>query len=308
MRLLALALSLTGASAFAAPQPTALGRAFFADWQRGDRNSMYGRLSEEFQDHWSKPDFDAFFAEKPLRILTEKESRSGAFSYYSGEILLPTFVFAWKLTFDAEGRVAGLRMTSDEATKPYPSSHEKQPRAIGFPFSTDVWTVSGAHHQSARSQRYALDLRIVKAGDTFAGDDRDNRSYYAYARTVSSPVDGVVVEVHDGYEDNVPRELRPEDGNSITLKVDDAFYVYLTHLRKGTLLVEPGHTVKRGQPLAQVGNSGHSTEPHLHLEAFDSLPRETADAWPLAFDDVLHNGRRKPRAAAQYGDTLAAVQ
>ena len=43
-------------------------------------------------------------------------------------------------------------------------------------------------------------------------------------------------------------------------------FAVLAHLRQGTLRVGVGERVRKGDPLALVGNSGASSMPHLHLQ------------------------------------------
>lgn len=82
----------------------------------------------------------------------------------------------------------------------------------------------------------------------------------------------------------------------------------MTHLKSGSVAVAPREHVREGQLLARVGNSANSSEPHLHIEIFDGRPRRAADAYPLYFYDVVHNGAPQARALAKYGDTMKAAQ
>lgn len=71
-------------------------------------------------------------------------------------------------------------------------------------------------------------------------------------------------------------------GNHVILRLDDGrCHVALCHLQRGSLRVHMGQSVVRGEPLACCGNSGNSTEPHVHLQAMDDADPETAGALPL---------------------------
>lgn len=92
--------------------------------------------------------------------------------------------------------------------------------------------------------------------------------YAVYGSTVISPCTGTVVQAAGTYADNAPpaRDEKNAPGNAIVLRCGDA-EVHLEHLQRGSVTVKAGLTIHRGTPLARVGNSGNSTEPHLHVYA-----------------------------------------
>ena len=55
-------------------------------------------------------------------------------------------------------------------------------------------------------------------------------------------------------------------GNGVVLQCDN-YHVHLHHMKKGSVIVELGERVESGQKLGQIGNSGNTLEPHLHLHA-----------------------------------------
>lgn len=59
--------------------------------------------------------------------------------------------------------------------------------------------------------------------------------------------------------------------------------VELAHLQKGSVRVETGDPVKMGQSIALVGNSGNTSEPHLHIHAVDPT---SGKAIPLTIDGL----------------------
>jgi murein DD-endopeptidase MepM/ murein hydrolase activator NlpD len=60
-------------------------------------------------------------------------------------------------------------------------------------------------------------------------------------------------------------------------------FVLLAHLQHGSVQVQPGQPVREGVPVARCGNSGNSTEPHVHIQVSDSTDWTTARGVPLAF-------------------------
>ena len=106
---------------------------------------------------------------------------------------------------------------------------------------------------------------------------------FAWSSPIYSPVDGVVVDCIDGKPDRKKisflydliklRINRPPfsagfaafGGNSIMIQADD-IYILLCHLRNGSVLGKKGDSVRAGQKIGEVGNSGNSIQPHLHIQ------------------------------------------
>jgi Peptidase family M23 len=125
-------------------------------------------------------------------------------------------------------------------------------------------------HYVDPSQKYALDIvKLRETGIRAQGLYPPTPDRYAiWEAEIVSPCEGRVIEAVDGLPDLWPPVRDPEHpaGNHIVLESDRAV-VYLAHLRKGSLCVRAGDGVQRGQVLGRVGNSGNSTEPHLHVHA-----------------------------------------
>ncbi|WP_158702558.1 M23 family metallopeptidase [Kitasatospora sp. MMS16-BH015] len=139
-----------------------------------------------------------------------------------------------------------------------------------FPLRGSWYIVQGGgrslnHHAGHPEQRGALDL--VRTGS--GGPRREPEHYPAYGEQVFAPCAGVVVAAVDGIEDQRPGTLRyaPAYGNHVFIETADGVLVKLAHLRPGSVRVTAGQAVAAGELLGEVGNSGNSTEPHLHLHA-----------------------------------------
>lgn len=134
-----------------------------------------------------------------------------------------------------------------------------------------------------------------------------------FGREILAPTAGVVVGVHDAEPDHAARRGIPSIGYALTqgrrvragwaalagnhvLVEHGAVVVVLCHLQRGSVRVRPGQQVQVGEPVARCGNSGNSTEPHLHLQAMDGRDPLRAAAVPVTFHGVV------PRA----GDVVAA--
>jgi murein DD-endopeptidase MepM/ murein hydrolase activator NlpD len=149
--------------------------------------------------------------------------------------------------------------------------------------------------RAAISRRYAIDWVQSKDGATFSGDALDKRSYYAYGKDVLAVADGTVVTANDGLPENVPGHhesfhpavpitIETIAGNAITLDLGSGQFAHYLHLQPGSLRVKAGDRVRRGQILAQIGNSGDSREPHLHFQVTTSSNVMDGEGVPYLID------------------------
>ena len=151
------------------------------------------------------------------------------------------------------------------------------------------------HHLVAYNQRFALDLVRLDNGHIFTDtDDTGNAGVHSWEQPLLSPADGKVVVARDEMEDadgaNVVTDAADAAGNVIVIELDSGLFVVLAHLRHGTFRVSEGDRVRKGDPLALVGNSGNTTMPHLHLQV-----QTQVDVWhsdnrsvPFAFEPDGH--------------------
>jgi len=156
------------------------------------------------------------------------------------------------------------------------------------------------------AQRFAIDwLQVGPNATRFTGDAKDNKSYRAYGNEVLAVADAVVTETKDGIPENVPGltsravpiTLETIGGNHIILDLGGGRFGFYAHLQPGSLRVKTGDRVRRGQVLALLGNSGNSTEPHLHFHVSDANSPLGSDGVPYVLDsfEVLtgsHTGIR----------------
>jgi hypothetical protein len=123
-----------------------------------------------------------------------------------------------------------------------------------------------------RGESYAVDLlKVDRLGfrtrtRTPLALPRDPSAYLIFGETVRAPCNGTVVSVaRDRPDMPVPQRDRQHlEGNFVLMRCGGHF-VFLGHFRRGSIAVEPGAEVSVGAPLGQVGNSGNTDEPHLHL-------------------------------------------
>ncbi|MGZ4582493.1 MAG: M23 family metallopeptidase [Nocardioidaceae bacterium] len=149
--------------------------------------------------------------------------------------------------------------------------------AIGMPLSGRWHVVHGGHaelvnaHAVTGFEADALDLLRQVHGQSYRGDTQRLSSYYAYGAPVVAPASGTVTQVVSHRPDEAigSSDIDHPAGNFVIIGIGAGRYVVLAHLRPGSLRVVPGQHVAAGQRVASVGNSGNTSEPHLHLQVQD---------------------------------------
>lgn len=143
------------------------------------------------------------------------------------------------------------------------------------------------------AQRFAIDwVKVDDKGRTFDGDSKDNTRYYAYGVSALAVANATVSSVRDGIPENVPGPnsravpitLDTIGGNHVVLDLGGGRFAFYAHLQPGSLKVKPGDKVTRGQALGLVGNSGNSTEPHLHFHVTDGPSPMGSEGVPYVLD------------------------
>lgn len=166
------------------------------------------------------------------------------------------------------------------------------------------------HHIGSQPQDRAVDIRKIiegSGGQTMRGDPRKNESYGCWAQPIYSPIDGVVVVSVDGVPDNIPGELNhlSAGGNYVMIESPEGFVVVLAHLKQGSVAARAGVSVKAGDFLGLCGNSGRSTEPHLHLHVQSGTSVAKSVALRMVFPFITVGGVQKENYSPSRGDVIS---
>lgn len=125
-------------------------------------------------------------------------------------------------------------------------------------------------HAMVRPQNFALDILAVNAWGRSKsdGDGPVLEQYAIFGDTLYSPCDGVVTSLETNLPDLIPPERDTENlaGNYVLIACHGV-EVILAHMKAGSVRVAVGDSVTTADALGQVGNSGNTSEPHLHIHA-----------------------------------------
>ncbi len=163
-----------------------------------------------------------------------------------------------------------------------------------------------AHGTRGYGQTYAIDVLIPADVRPAAGEHPKPRfawglpaapdTFPAFGAPIYAVADGTVLTATDRQRDHrarntwsgflymllegIARQIGGQRfifGNHVIIDHGDHVYSAYAHLRKGSLRVRPGDHVKAGHPIGEVGNTGNTSEPHLHFQLMDR-PRPQAAA------------------------------
>ncbi len=148
-------------------------------------------------------------------------------------------------------------------------------------------------------QRFAIDwVQLNPDGKTYQSDSGDNKNYRAYGVEIHAVADGVVTQTKDGIPQNIPNKppvvpitFETIGGNHVIMEIGDGLFAFYAHLQPGSLRVKVGDKVHRGQVLGLLGNSGNSSEPHLHFHICNANSELGCEGLPYAFATYEMQGK-----------------
>jgi murein DD-endopeptidase MepM/ murein hydrolase activator NlpD len=186
-----------------------------------------------------------------------------------------------------------------------------------------------SHGLHAYGQTYGIDFVHVPHGRYepklgWSPARRPADAHPGFGKPIVAPADGTVVRVHDGERDHRTRsswpglllwfaegffrELTGPDrilGNHVVIEIAPGAYAVMAHLRRGSSKVRAGDRVRAGEEIAACGNSGSSTEPHVHFQVMDRPRALLAAGLPFTLTGAADEDGR-PTAMPATGDVIRA--
>ena len=201
------------------------------------------------------------------------------------------------ISLDNNSKINGIFVKAFiEDTLPKP---ERNKSKLILPFNEEWTVVWGGdtkelnYHVETVAQKNAFDIVIKnEKGISYKTDGLTNEDYYAFGKELLSPCDGEIVLVVDGVNDNSPGTLNPVyiPGNTVIIKTKNNEYLLFAHFKQNSIVVKKGQSVKQGQLLGLCGNSGNSSEPHLHFHIQNTADMNSATGIKCYFESLKVNG------------------
>jgi hypothetical protein len=165
-----------------------------------------------------------------------------------------------------------------------------------------ILAVDGAH--LVKFETFAIDWIRIEGPRFYSGDGTRNEDHFAFGAEVFAVADGTVAFVRDGMPEETPfqpsKSLRqPLDygGNEVVLELAPGVFAFYAHLQPGSIRVGIGDTVKAGEVLGLLGNTGNTDAAHLHFQLADGPDVLTATSLPFVIDEWTLAGTVSPEGS-----------
>lgn len=146
-------------------------------------------------------------------------------------------------------------------------------------------------------EKFAIDfVQLDREHRVLNGPIEKLSSYAYYGVPVYSVGAGTVVRAEDGAPEQVPGALPPgmtvntAGGNNVVVDLGNGRFAVYAHLQPGSIRVKPGERVRRGDILGKLGNTGNTTNPHLHFQIADRPSVVAGNGLPFVIDDFTSAG------------------
>ncbi|HEX8673760.1 MAG TPA: M23 family metallopeptidase [Longimicrobium sp.] len=276
------------------------GRQYTKLFYDGDADRLWEQFSPEMRQLFGTPAGVREFAAEVRRDFgTERQVQDeqtlawfGRDLYHRASSFTGTSGTVWiNWTMSVAGVVEGFEVKPGVPEAPTRFFNYVARTVLRLPF-TGEWFVGWGgrstflnYHAATVDQRFAYDFLVVRDGRTFAGDAALNESYHCFGQPILAPAAGVVRAAADGIEDNRPGVMNAREplGNHVVLDHGNNEFSFLAHLQRGSVAVQAGREVRTGEVIGRCGNSGNSSEPHLHYHLQNTAVFGAGEGLPAPF-------------------------
>lgn len=244
----------------------------------------------------------------------ESSSRAGvppgaiAIAYVELDVPEPPHALDHRLTF----RLAGERAPPRAITGAWVQVSAEQPVVLGPPLRGGHWAavyhpawerghrrvIYAVAGRAVIPGRFAIDwIRLDAGGQQADGDPDVVANWYGDGAEVLAVADAVVAAVRDDVAESETLSGHPDHpledatGNYVVLDLGGERYAFYEHLKPGSVRFAAGERVRRGEPIAALGFTGHSTGPHLHFHVADGPAPLGSEGLPFVIDAFEVGGR-----------------
>lgn len=298
------------------------------------QDAQYTETMQAFQEHFNNNDGTAIFemmdtnmqqsiSEKTMTgiIATYNDNfgKMESFEFQKREAIVEIFLAQFErgrqniqIVANSEGKLSGLffKPVADNSEGKFDRNRTR----LQLPFKGEWFTFWGGdnkrvnYHVAFKPQQGAFDFIVLDKNDkSYQRSGTRNEDYYAFGKPIYAVCDALVYKVVTGVEDNRPSEMNPAQafGNHVVLLTENEEYIFYAHFQNESIKVKEGDVVKKGQFLGTCGNSGNSSEPHLHLHIQDG-PNAIGDTGARCFfHEILVNGELQQDYSPIRGDRIS---
>jgi murein DD-endopeptidase MepM/ murein hydrolase activator NlpD len=284
------------------PLNKTLADSFEMNFNIANYDSIFSSFSPEMQTALPLDKTKAFLTGLKTQAgkITKREFVKYEQTYASYKTDFERGLFAVNISVDNNSKINGLLV------KPYKENTlpklVRNTTKLILPFEEE-WTVIWGgdtkeinQHVGNEAQKNAFDIVMTNdKGKSYKTDGKTNEDYFAFGKKLIAPCDGEVVLFVDGIKDNVPGVLNPVyvPGNTVIVKTENNEYLFFAHFKQHSIVVKQGQKIKQGQQLGLCGNSGNSSEPHLHFHIQNIEDMNSATGAKCYFEKIQVNGQTK---------------
>ncbi|MFT4014225.1 MAG: M23 family metallopeptidase [Paracoccus sp. (in: a-proteobacteria)] len=318
-------LSQTMIAAAAQADPLLIGRQTVEMFLGGDVAAIWSRSTSEMQSAFGSVEHLELMRDDLLTdfgteetILSERTEDKADHDIYMriSRWTESTAPIEFLIAFDDAKQIAGFFIRPQAATASSSYLDYQTKTRLHLPFEGEWFVYWGGrdikdnYHAVDAGQRFALDLLILRNGKSHIADPKSLESYHCWGQPILSPADGVVMRAIDGLPDQVIglNDTANPAGNHVVIDFGNGEYGFLAHLRQDSVQVAKGDPVTLGQQIGQCGNSGNTTEPHLHFHMQTSPKLGHGEGLPAQFTNYQANGTLIDRGEPRKGQTLRPAE
>ena len=284
-------------------------------YNSNNTDSIFAMFSDEMQKALPADKTAEFIAGLNSQVgkITKRQFIKYQSSYASYKTNFERGLFAVNISVDNNSKINGLFVKpflEDNSPKPVRNATK-----LDLPFKGE-WTVYWGgdtkelnYHVESQAQKNAFDIMITDGnGSSHKSDGKTNEDYYAFGKEIFAPCDGEIVLVVDGVKDNKVGEMNTFNvgGNMAILRTVQNEYLVFCHFKHQSIKVKEGQQIKQGQLLGLCGNSGNSSEVHLHFHIQNVEDMNNATGIKCYFDNLMVNGIIKTDYSPIKGDKIKA--
>lgn len=166
----------------------------------------------------------------------------------------------------------GILMVSNGGRTPETNNHNRPP------------------DKGPQNMLYAYDFRSESTGN-----EKVLLDYPDFGKEIIAPADGIVIQVVSGAFDVMPgeRDRNVGVGNAVMIDFQNGEYGLLCHFKKDSVRIKVGNKIKQGDVIGLIGNTGNTSQPHLHFHLQDNPRLHLGIALPIQFKKIVVDGEIK---------------